>query len=686
MLRPLYRPDEEWSTLKKLMYLQGMGVVNADSKLHIDLTAFDNPIKVSARGKHPEVENCVVHFSPNQDLHGAASAYPAGYGANKLKPNVNLPMTKNGVTITLEGGAFVLNGTCTSTFSFHLDNIAPDWVLIPCEAGSSLAITWMSAGENIPWNLEQYVGIATGGGGLYPGQRLYPSSSFAMVYPISDNTDVRSNCSLRIPSGCVLNNAKVKILMHYGDGPTPTSWVPYENICPIYGWEGCTVTRTGNNLVNVCEENQFYAERADKMIVEYSGHDVTITPIIEESTIWNMEVAWKVCPITEDMVGKTLTVSASIPRHIAIVRSQNRYMWGGYPSHLTTSTNKSYTIKSNDVGYNLGVSFSHTTFGPVTESEIQLEWGNKATKYKEYGADDATYSVVFPYGKNLLDMSAGNIELGKYINNSGTVQSSTSNFYNTKYIPVKPSTKYTISTNTNVSYVSFMEYDESKSFTLRTLFGASQPRLTQATITTRADTAYILIGSNPIGSAITMDDVTAIKWQVEEGENATSYEPYGRVRYAGLVDLKTGDGEVTMAMTTFDGSTPSNKLSITVLTGYTQVSYTPYITEGVAGHDFLCSRFITGSTDGLNHIWGSSAPRMFMGLPDSVTSANDAVAWFADNPTEVCYHLATTVPFHVNPQTFIVEAGKTYWSAEMLSTVDESNLVGNALVDTATVS
>lgn len=67
-------------------------------------------------------------------------------------------------------------------------------------------------------------------------------------------------------------------------------------------------------------------------------------------------------------------------------------------------------------------------------------------------------------GTNLLDMSKENIRLRYYINDSGVESSNNQNFYNAKFIPVKPNTAYTLSVNTPVYYTSIMEYDSNKGF------------------------------------------------------------------------------------------------------------------------------------------------------------------------------------------------------------------------------
>lgn len=122
-------------------------------------------------------------------------------------------------------------------------------------------------------------------------------------------------------------------------------------------------------------------------------------------------------------------------------------------------------------------------------------------------------------------------------------------------------------------------------------------------------------------------------------------------------------GESRTATVTLDGNTPTNVLSITQLQDYTQVSYTPYISVGVAGHNFISSTLKSGSADGLYRIWGSSVPRLFIGLPTSVTNAAQAVAWFAENPTQIVYPLATPTQFSITPPQITTLLGTNHvWS------------------------
>ena len=174
------------------------------------------------------------------------------------------------------------------------------------------------------------------------------------------------------------------------------------------------------------------------------------------------------------------------------------------------------------------------------ENKFQLEFGSTASDYEEYKGV-TTIPITFPVlGKNLLDMSDANIEVGKYIDNSGAEKTNGSNFYNTAYVPVKASTAYTLGTSSGIKYCSFMEYDENKTFIKRTLYGNGSTPFTTQSHTMGDTTAYVIIGSNPTGSTINLAAIKAINWMFNEGSTAQAYEPYNSTVYGGTLDVTKG--------------------------------------------------------------------------------------------------------------------------------------------------
>ena len=241
---------------------------------------------------------------------------------------------------------------------------------------------------------------------------------------------------------------------------------------------------------------------------------------------------------------------------------------------------------------------------------------------------DAPISIVcnngvLKYSKNLLDMSAENIVLGKYINNSGDVVDSPYNFYNSKYIPVVAGETYTWSTSSSVNYFSVMEYDNGYVFKRRSLFGAgsSSPAGTSGTITLRSDTAFVLLGSNMGGAEITLDKIVAVDWQFEKGSTATDYMPYGQIYADGTVEtvedtigntataemlLKVGDYQDVQSI--IDGVVTRN-VGIVILDGTENWSL-----GTVFSADNVAQRAVFPSTSMSTHFVGnvsSTSPNLF---------------------------------------------------------------------------
>lgn len=153
---------------------------------------------------------------------------------------------------------------------------------------------------------------------------------------------------------------------------------------------------------------------------------------------------------------------------------------------------------------------------------------------------------------NLANMAESNLDIGFYLNNNGVRTAGSSNFYTLGFIPVKPSTTYTMGTSASLNYYNIMEYDSAQGFLKRTLWGSSgSPAGDTTTFTTRSDTAYLRFGSNMTGSALTYADIAAVTWMLTEGETAQDYVPYGQLSVVGTPEVLTvsADGAETQTVT-----------------------------------------------------------------------------------------------------------------------------------------
>ena len=134
-----------------------------------------------------------------------------------------------------------------------------------------------------------------------------------------------------------------------------------------------------------------------------------------------------------------------------------------------------------------------------------------------------------------------------------------------------------------------------------------------------------------------------VSWQTEAG-----------TVYGGSIDVVSGVLTVDRAIFTIDGTESDNDIGVTTSTGFTQISYVPYISVGKGNETFVCNKLtnVSVSNKGLYKIWNNnstSSVRMFLGLPDTVTTKAEAHEWFTNNPIEVVYELATPTTYQLSP-------------------------------------
>ena len=125
---------------------------------------------------------------------------------------------------------------------------------------------------------------------------------------------------------------------------------------------------------------------------------------------------------------------------------------------------------------------------------------------------DEDYRVNLLKGKNLFDKNSGIIS-GYYYSSTGSLTGDVNYSSQTIFIKVKPNTKYTFSSQ-NADLMIMCEYDSNKNFIERKY---TSPLVSNITYTTGSTTEYIKV-------SVRNENISS--YQLEEGDTATSYEPY----------------------------------------------------------------------------------------------------------------------------------------------------------------
>lgn len=211
--------------------------VESSNLIHIE-DAAEKPLK-----------DCKISINPVQDLHGYSNPWPDGGSKNKLPltvdaiKNVNISggtwsgnsFMTNGVTYTINAdkngnvNGITINGTATSNSFFYLtkDYTFPDG-------------TYILSGCPSDGNVNTYCQYA------YTGTAYFDSGNGVTVQ-ISSQT---ANVIIRVMNGITVSNIVFKPMFRLSS-ETDDTYVPYSNICPISGWTGAKITRTGKNLLNL---------------------------------------------------------------------------------------------------------------------------------------------------------------------------------------------------------------------------------------------------------------------------------------------------------------------------------------------------------------------------------------------------------------------------------------------------
>lgn len=321
------------------------------------------------------VKDLTVAVEPVQDLHGYSYPWPAGGGKNKF------------------------NGTFLRGYWAYADGAwinSPNWITtekIPCKASTSYTVSadakatrWQgfvwydSNGDFISTdNLNSNVNI-----GL---TKTSPSNAAYLIfniagYPNSTDTIAPSDVT------------------HFQleEGSSSTAYAPYSNICPISGWTGAKVTRTGKNLIDPTT----FSSRSNYYDVNDDG---SVKIKASDSSGWNS------VPIISLKAG-TYTISI------------NDYTSGNYQVETSEDNYTSPTHKRYDAAFTFtltkdgGIKVKMGTGGATLPQTVKpmLNIGYTADSYSPYVGN--SYSITFPaaagtvYG-GTLDVTTGKLTVDR---------------------------------------------------------------------------------------------------------------------------------------------------------------------------------------------------------------------------------------------------------------------------------
>lgn len=361
------------------------------------------------------VNNLVATIELIQDLHGYNSPWAGGEGKNLLDPSKVSVITAYGLTITFSNNVFSISGTPTAqsaSLSFNFVEYS-DYSL----SGKNYAIqAFEISGTPIK--------------GIY-GFRTEQEKRIAIIFDSIANPTINTTFKLSVST------------------TSQTAWSPYENICPITGWTGATISQSGEDTSNPTTRNISWQSEAgiiyggtldvisgvltvtDQNIASYNGENLPSTWIsdrdaysVGETPTIGAQVVYKLeTPITYQLTPlelKTLLGTNNFWANTGDILVEYRADTKNYiDSNIPNLTNY-VTFDDYATSTTTGVVMTNAQYGVSTSSYTK----NITATTKTYAQYQSGNNAMF-VGKGTLE----NVIIGKNLesaNNKTTTISSSS--------------------------------------------------------------------------------------------------------------------------------------------------------------------------------------------------------------------------------------------------------------------
>lgn len=204
----------------------------------------------------PDLLGVSVDVEPVQDLHGYENPWPGGGGKNKLPLTVSNLKTQN-TAGSWSGNNYTVNGV---TFSILTDS---DNNVVGVNAnGTASSSAYLSIAFDV-LNEDYIVSGCPTGGSYNSSYSIWVISQSPYVESIDAGTGVTitenysRSIRLRVASGYTASNIVFKPMIRLASVTDPT-FAPYENLCPISGWNAVGIVRSGENLLNASTYTSTY--------------------------------------------------------------------------------------------------------------------------------------------------------------------------------------------------------------------------------------------------------------------------------------------------------------------------------------------------------------------------------------------------------------------------------------------
>lgn len=363
------------------------------------LSHAEGAIATFADGTDLPLKSLLVNIAPVQDLHGYDYPWVAGGGINKLPPMVDGTYTGNGLTAVVKDGVATLSGTSTASGNALIIPLAEEYTvtegylhLCNSVANASFAPTLEDVNAISASNVS-FACSPVNRVGAIPANRIGQKWNRIRVW---------------IGSGITISGTYAPMVC---EDNTVRQYAPYENLCPIIGWDAAKMTKTGKNLLGGLPMAQAIVNAVgnatySKQVSDDTGDYVTIkASSYTNNKVFTSGVKFKsntqytvILKVTRNIVGTSVSSNISV-----------RYTDGTYKI-ITFAESTGTEI----------VTVAFVTDGAKTVKHIETSWGGGTSKiyYDECGIFEGvlTASDFVPYTGTTITVQLGRTVYGGTLN------------------------------------------------------------------------------------------------------------------------------------------------------------------------------------------------------------------------------------------------------------------------------
>lgn len=353
-----------------------------------NLQKINGPI-ISFNGEaNTVVKSLLVDIEPKQSFNGYDHPWVGGGGKNLLYVE-DETKTFNGVTFTSNNGVIHAVGTATASAQFSISITVP-------KAGNYY---FSGAPSGYGGKVDEYVwNYATNS----RAKKWDGTSSSVSDTGVTSNNEVRFEESGTYSLLCrVTKGTTVDAYFHPMirlASETDSTFEPYENICPITGWDEVNAPRTGKNLCPTNAPNSNGTWNA-------SAEELTVSGTSSYNSAYYRLVLKAGNTYTFSAYAKQINGKAKIGLRIGdITQLTISSQEIGEPGRLAFT----YTpVEDIDARFTLFSAWGTAVQTSVVYGEIQIEVGSTATAYEPYQGSTITTNLPQTVYGGVLDVVSG---------------------------------------------------------------------------------------------------------------------------------------------------------------------------------------------------------------------------------------------------------------------------------------